>query len=435
MEKIEVKDRLHLSRDKQFTGILSANEVLFWSGDALKVNKANKAQNRDFAVTNLKFYNLGKKGNFLTSLFSSLVKRAIRLKAIQAITYSSISNYFVIHVPEEYDYYLCTPDRDEIILFILHAQNQLECPPLKLFVLQEVNLFKYSKTDSEPKDKWPAGTPKLATYSNFLQMMNEKKLELENNIKNTEVIMQMDGKDVNESSFEILKVLGKGFFGKVFLAEKKDTKQLYALKVISKFDIIKRNFFDNLKSEKLILETAQSPFVVKMECCFTSPSYVFFAMKFKQGGELYHHLRKMGRFSEDVARFYACQVLLGLEYLHSKSIMYRDMKPENILLDEEGNAALADFGISKRLEGGSSTKSFVGTPEYVAPEVILQKGYDKAIDIWCFGVLLFEMVYGNPPFFNRNQNLLLNMIIKTEVSFPKTIMVSEELQDLLSKAT
>ena len=154
-------------------------------------------------------------------------------------------------------------------------------------------------------------------------------------------------------------------------------------------------------------------------------------MKFKQGGELYHHLRKMVRFPEPTARFYACQVLMGLEYLHSKNIMYRDMKPENILLDENGNCSLADFGISKELEDNGSTKSFVGTPEYVAPEVICQKGYGKLIDFWSFGVFLYEMVTGNPPFFNRNQNLLLNMIIKTEVKFPKEIVISEPLQDLI----
>ena len=399
----------------------------------MKINKNGKAQNRNFIITNYKFYNLGGKGGFISSFFTKSVKRTIRVEVIKAITYSALSNYFVIHIPDEYDYYLCSPLRDEIILYILQIQQELGCPNLTIFTVQEVNLFKYSKTDDETKDKWPDVPAKSMTYESFQQMISEKKKQLDENIKNTEVIMQMDGNDVNEGSFEILKTLGQGFFGKVFLVEKKDDKQLYALKVISKLDIIKRNFFDNLKSEKQILQTAKNPFVVGLECCFTSPSYIFFAMKFKQGGELYHHLRRMGRFPEPIARFYGCQVLLGLAYLHSNKIMYRDMKPENILLDENGNACLADFGISKRLEDKASTKSFVGTPEYVAPEVVLQKGYDKTIDLWCYGVLLFEMVYGNPPFVNRNQNLLLNMIIKSQLVLPKTIEVSEEFQDLLTQ--
>lgn len=113
--------------------------------------------------------------------------------------------------------------------------------------------------------------------------------------------------------------------------------------------------------------------------------------------------------------------------------MYRDLKPENILLDENGNACLADFGISKILDEGQSTKSYVGTPEYVAPEIILRKGHDKNVDIWCFGILLYEMVYGLPPFYNRNHNTMLNWIIKLEPSFPKMIQTSEELKDLIKQ--
>ena len=162
--------------------------------------------------------------------------------------------------------------------------------------------------------------------------------------------MAKDGDEVNEDSFEILKVLGKGFFGNVFLAEKKDDKKLYALKVISKIDVLKKKFLDNIKNEKAILESMDHPFVVNMEYCFASPSHIFFAMEFKQGGELYRHLKRLNKFPEDTAKFYAAQIISGLSYLHSKNIMYRDMKPENILLDGKGNIALADFGISKILD-------------------------------------------------------------------------------------
>lgn len=433
MDKLEVKDKLNFICDKNFQQVLKKDESLLWSADILKINKVGKRQTRDFLITNERIINVGKRGNFLTNLFSKLIKRSFDIAKIKAVTYSAISNNFVFHVPEEYDYYLCTPDKDEILRYILHIQKEKGLEPLKFYMVEDIDLMKFSRTDKEKVEKWPKQDAVVMGYDKFMVHVNEKKIELENNIKNTEVILSRDGQKVNENSFEILRTLGKGYFGRVFLVEKKDDKKLYAIKVISKLDIIKRNFFENLKNEKLILEKINNPFVVKMEYCFTSPSYVFFAMQFKQGGELYHHLRKNTRFTEDTARFYASQILSGLEYLHSHNIMYRDMKPENILIDENGNACLADFGISKILDIHETTKSFVGTPEYVAPEIVLQKGHNKTVDIWCFGILLYEMVYGLPPFYNKNQNVMLNWVVKLDPTFPKMIKISEELQDLITQ--
>ena len=181
------------------------------------------------------------------------------------------------------------------------------------------------------------------------------------------------------------------------------------------------------------MEEISNPFVVKMEYYFTSPSYVFFAMQFKQGGELGHQLRKSTRFSEEMTKFYACQIISGLEYLHSHGIVYKDMKPENIFLDEKGNTCLADFGIFDILNIQETRKSFVGTPEYASPEIILQKEHNKALDIWCFGILLYEMVYGLPTFYHKNQNIMFNWIVKLEPIFPEMIKISEELIDLITQ--
>ena len=268
------------------------------------------------------------------------------------------------------------------------------------------------------------------SFDNYIE--NKRKV-LELNIEKTEVVITKNNEEINEDSFEILKTLGKGFFGSVFLAQKKDTKELFALKVISKADIIKKKFLDNIKNEKEILLKINHPFVVKMEYCFASPTYIFFAMAFKQGGELYRHLKKQQKFEEKVAKFYAAQIISGLSYLHKNNIMYRDMKPENILLDESGNVALADFGISKIIDKKELTKSFVGTPEYVAPEIILQKGHNKGVDIWCFGILLYEMVYGVPPFYNKNQNIMLNWIVTIDPFFPKIIQISDDMKDLIGQ--
>ncbi len=245
--------------------------------------------------------------------------------------------------------------------------------------------------------------------------------------------MSYNGSVVHEGSFEIISNLGRGHFGKVFLVRKKDSKELFALKVISKLDIIKNKFFENLQSEKKILEKIKNPFVVELKYCFASPSHIYFGMKFYQGGELYHHMKKKKRFTEKETKFYAAQIICGLCYLHSLDILYRDLKPENILMDAKGNVALADFGISKYLKEDEKCTSFVGTPEYVAPEIVLEKGHDRSVDIWCYGILLYEMIYGLPPFYNKNQNVMLKWIVKMGPTFPQMIKISENLKDLISK--
>lgn len=434
MEGLKPIDRLPSSSKKMFLGVMGKDETMYWSAEVMKVNKKGKEQHRDFALTNKYVYNLGRKGNFLVNWFTSGVKRKMPIEKIEAITYSTILNFFVLHLPKEYDYYLFSKNRDEMIKYIIKLRAGLTDSKIVLIALQEADLRKYSKTDTEVNDKWPKHGKNIElTEESFENLLDEKRKAEQDQIDRTEMIISKEGEKVNQGSFEMLKTLGKGYYGRVFLCEKKDNKEIYAMKVISKLDIIKRNFFANLKNEKMILEKVDNPFVVNLEFCFASPSYIFFVMDFKQGGELYHHLRKNTRFSESTAKFYGAQILLGLEYLHSIDIMYRDMKPENILLDAEGNASLADYGISKIVREGEKTKSFVGTPDYVAPEIVLQKGHNKSVDVWCLGIILYEMVYGIPPFYNKQQNVMLNNIIKKSPTFPKLVKVSPDLTDLISK--
>lgn len=215
------------------------------------------------------------------------------------------------------------------------------------------------------------------------------------------------------------------------MAIKRDTGVKYALKVISKLDMIEKNFIENLKNEREILTNLKNPFILSLEYCFASPTQIFFAMPYIAGGELYFHLRKRIRFNEETILFYACQILEGLVYLHANDIVYRDLKPENVLLNEDGNILLADFGISKRLKNDSKTKSFVGTPEYVSPEVIKEQGHGKAVDIWSFGILLYEMAVGLPPFYSKNKNQMLKWIIKARPKFPRSVQINDNLKDLI----
>ena len=233
--------------------------------------------------------------------------------------------------------------------------------------------------------------------------------------------------------FNLLKVLGRGAFGKVMLVEKKDTKEVYALKSLRKDEVIDKEQIEHTKTEKMILEHANHPYLVNLVYAFQTPEKIFFVMQFMRGGELFQHLRNSKRFDEPRSKFYASQILLGLGHLHSNDIVYRDLKPENILMDDNGNVCLTDFGMAKIIRKNETSMSFCGTPEYLAPEIITGEGHNKAADWWSFGILVFEMLYGLPPFYSQNQNTMFQLIRDADVRFPTKPETSEDVKDLILK--
>jgi len=240
------------------------------------------------------------------------------------------------------------------------------------------------------------------------------------------------GPKVEEIDFIKLKVIGRGSFGKVFKVQKKDTNEVFAMKVLNKADVAERNEVTHARAENSILRKLNCPFLVHMHYAFQTSDKLFFVMDYVNGGELFFHLQKEGKFSEDRVRFYVAEIVIGLEYLHSMGIIYRDLKPENLLLSAAGHIIMTDFGISK--EGLSCTddrtSTFCGTPEYLAPEVLKQEQYSKAVDWWSLGTLMFEMLSGLPPFYTEDvQNMYFN-IINTKLSMPKG--TSDATQSLLS---
>ena len=240
-------------------------------------------------------------------------------------------------------------------------------------------------------------------------------------------------KIVNLETFDIIKVIGKGSFGKVFLVRHKAHGSLHALKVLKKEFIIRKNQVEHTKTERSVLGYVHHPYVVGLTMAFQTHDKLFFVLDYCAGGELFFHLGKMGRFPEDRAKFYAAQITLALEYVHTLGVIYRDLKPENVLLDEVGNIRLTDFGLSKENVRGHSSgaSSFCGTPEYIAPEVLKRQGHGRAVDWWSLGALLFEMISGLPPFYSRNRETMFEKIMKADISFPP--FMSENAKDLLSK--
>ena len=228
--------------------------------------------------------------------------------------------------------------------------------------------------------------------------------------------------------FEVLKLIGKGTFGRVFQVRKKDSKRIYAMKVLSKREIVaKKEVAHTIGERKILQASLECPFLVGLKFSFQTDQELFFVTDFKSGGELFWHLQRETRFSEDRARFYIAELTLALEHLHKHDIVYRDLKPENILLDATGHVALCDFGLSKPdLAANQLTNTFCGTTEYLAPEILLDDhGYSKMVDFWSLGVLLFEMLCGWSPFYNEDTQTMYRNICYGKIKFPRNT-VSED---------
>ena len=186
---------------------------------------------------------------------------------------------------------------------------------------------------------------------------------------------------ISLADFHIEKLLGKGAFGKVLLVTKKDTGDLFAMKSLKKEMIEQRNQRTHTKTERQILGEVDCPFIVQLKYAFQTSDKLYMVMDFVNGGELFFHLRRCTKFPEERTRFYAAEILLALDYLHTQKIVYRDLKPENVLIDSEGHIKLTDFGLSKIFfTGEKKAFSFCGTPEYLAPEILKGIGHDQAVD-------------------------------------------------------
>jgi len=237
-------------------------------------------------------------------------------------------------------------------------------------------------------------------------------------------------------SFKMIKVIGKGSFGKVFLVREIKTDDMFALKVLRKDNIIKRNQVEHTKTERNVLGNVNHPFIVGLKMAFQSKDKLYFVLDYCAGGELFFHLSKVGKFPEPRAAFYAAEIVLALSYVHAMDIVYRDLKPENVLLDARGHVRLTDFGLSK--EGVSSSSSgatsFCGTPEYLAPEILNREGHGRAVDWWSLGALLYEMLTGLPPFYCSDREKLFEKIRKGYLDYRSlTPRAQALLKGLLTK--
>lgn len=222
------------------------------------------------------------------------------------------------------------------------------------------------------------------------------------------------------TEYEHLKTIGTGSFGKVKLIKnKKEKNNYYALKMLRKSEIIKLKQIDHIYSEYTILKELNHPFIVNLKGMTQDSAMIYFLLEYIPGGELFTILRMGGSFPNDQARFYSSHIIAIFDYLHNKGIIYRDLKPENILINNNGYLKLTDFGFAKKVDG--KTYTLCGTPEYLAPEIILNKGHSHPVDWWTLGILIYEMIVGIDPFNDEDPMQVYQKIIKGKVKFPNSI--------------
>jgi RAC serine/threonine-protein kinase len=233
--------------------------------------------------------------------------------------------------------------------------------------------------------------------------------------------------------FEMLKVLGAGHFGKVVLCREKSTGHPYAMKLIKKANISGRKELQHTLDEKQFLQKLVHPFLVHMKYSFQTPDKLCFVTEFLSGGDLFHFVHVAGHLSEKETRFYAAEVICAVGFLHHNHIVHRDIKLENILIDKDGHVQLVDLGLSKELYGSEKTRTFCGTRECMAPEVLDNGLYGMSVDWWGIGIIMYEMLCGRLPFRDDSVQGLLRQIMTTEtVTFPETT-IGDEAADVINK--
>ncbi|CCH58004.1 hypothetical protein TBLA_0A02030 [Henningerozyma blattae CBS 6284] len=296
-----------------------------------------------------------------------------------------------------------------------HQQPHHQQQQQKAFIRQQQ--MGHTTVDSSNNDQ--AGNIAMASD---LKAAIQRNVNIDMDSNNNEVVHKHQRSTVTKGKyglqdFQIMRTLGTGSFGRVHLVRSVHNGRYYAIKVLKKQQIIKMKQIEHTNDERRMLKLVEHPFIIRLWGTFQDSRNLFMVMDYIEGGELFSLLRKSQRFPNPVAKFYAAEVVLALEYLHANNIIYRDLKPENILLDRNGHIKVADFGFAK--EVSSVTWTLCGTPDYIAPEVIATKPYNKSVDWWSLGVLIYEMLAGYTPFYDVTPMKTYEKILQGKINFPQ----------------
>ena len=433
-------DFLNLYKDKAFIKNIVREEIIQFSDKILKINKYGFKQERNILLTDKAIYNLKKLS----------LKRRIDFKTIEGITVSKLTDEFVIHCKDiDYDYQFISPRKKTIIEIIAKYYKIIHDDELQLFELNTKSLNTYVTTKKEKlKRKNSSRIPKenSVDVEQYLFGNNSKtdvritSSEIEDSIIQKKKTFNNTQVDIN--NFEKIKTIGRGAVAKVLLVKYSSNNGLYAMKSMRKDQIISDGIIDNILVERNILLLNQSPFLLKLSFFIQTSERIYFITPFLQGGDLFHKLKTDIFLSEDLVKFYAAQIAIAIQDLHDLGFAYRDLKPENVLIDKDGYIKLCDFGASVKIKGTEKENTFAGSPEYAPPEMICREGHTFMCDWWSFGILLYELLFGNTPFFNQDTNRMYDLIKSGAISFPKFLMingkekkfkVSDDAKDIISK--
>lgn len=423
---MQVQDNLGVLNNPKLKDMFSPTETLLYSGELLKINKKKLKQKRKIIITTENLYNMRDDNIFLSALsnmgLTSLIKRQIPITKITAIVYARLGNEFVIHVPDEFDYRIIDRHKDKLIEYILYALKQQEVEELQFYFNSEVELHKYTTHNSHKKkgiQKNPQGETKMMTLDDFRDFVNEKLRLIRQDEDNTEMLINFlnNYNKITIADFNLQKIVGRGGFATVFKCEKKDTGEIFALKSVRKLAVIEKNQFESIRREKEIQHDANHPFLVGLKCAFQTPDKLFFLMPFIECGDLSVHLRKRRFFFENEVKFYTAQIILALNFQHTKDIIYQDLKPANQLLETNGYIKLTDFGAAKYSYQTKKYRTFIGTLDYIAPEVLKRQPYTKSVDWWSLGILTYQQLYGKLPYYDKNPKNVVNKILTQEIEF------------------